>query len=302
MGLENIKQVAVIGAGNMGSGIAELFARVGQYQVIMADTSDELVQRGWQNRQKNLQRFFVDKGKISADEMTAILGRIKTTTDLAAAASQADFIIEAVFENLELKKSIFKQLDATAPPHTILATNTSYLSVTEMAAQTKRPDKVAGMHFFNPPSVMKLVEVVRAALTSEETAATVYRLAQKLDKEPVYCRDTYGFLANRAAGGAGAGIGTENDAMELVWAHVAPPEDIDKAVRLGYNRPMGPLELGDLIGWEVSVHGEADRIREFGWERGHVHPLTRMMVRAGYTGGPGKKGIYDFWKDVLSKW
>ena len=302
MGLENIKQVAVIGAGNMGSGIAELLARLGQYQVIMADTSDELVQRGWQNRQKNLQRFFVDKGKISADEMTAILGRIKTTTDLAAAASQADFIIEAVFENLELKKSIFKQLDATAPPHTILATNTSYLSVTEMAAQTKRPDKVAGMHFFNPPSVMKLVEVVRAALTSEETAATVYQLAQKLDKEPVYCRDTYGFLANRAAGGE-PGRPWGNDAVELVWAHVAPPEDIDKAVRLGYNRPMGPLELGDLIGgWSLSVHAEEDTIREFGWERGHVHPLIKMMVRAGYSGGPGKKGIYDFWRDVLSKW
>lgn len=270
--------------------------------MIMNDTTDELVRRGLQNQQQKLQRFFVDKEKMTADELKAIIGRIKTSSDITATASQADFIIEAIFESMELKKKVFKQLDEAAPPHTILVTNTSYLSVTEMASQTKRPDRVAGMHFFNPPSVMKLVEVVRAALTSKETAATVYELARKLNKEPVYCRDTYGFLANRAAGGAGAGIGTENDAVELVWAHIAPPEDIDKAVKLGYNRPMGPLELGDLIGWDVSVHGEEDRIREFGWERGHVHPLVKMMVRAGYTGGPGKKGIYDFWKDVLSKW
>ena len=302
MGLDDIKQVTVIGAGNMGSGIAEILSRVGGYQVVMADTTAELVQRGLQNQQNNLQRFFVDKERMTAEEMKAIIGRIKTTSNIAEAASQADLVIEAVFESMELKKSLFKQLDEASPAHTILATNTSYLSVTEMAAHTNRPDKVAGMHFFNPPSMMKLVEVVRAALTSEETASAVYELAKKLSKEPVYCRDTYGFLANRAAGGAGAGIGTENDAVELVWAHIAPPEDIDKAVKLGYNRPMGPLELGDLIGWDVSVRGEEDRIREFGWERGHVHPLTKMMVRAGYTGGQGKKGIYDFWRDVLSKW
>ena len=152
------------------------------------------------------------------------------------------------------------------------------------------------MHFFNPVAVMKLVEVVRAALTSEEAAQIVYELAQKLGKEPVYCRDIYGFLANRATR-------SNLDAVELVWAHIATPEDIDKAVRLGYNRPVGPLELGDMIAsWALSVHGEDDAIKEFGWERGHVHPLIKMMVRAGYTGGIGKKGIYDFWKDVLSKW
>ena len=149
---------------------------------------------------------------------------------------------------------------------------------------------------------MRLVEVVRAALTSEETASTIYQLAEKLGKEPIYCRDTYGFIANRAAGGE-PGRAWGNDAAELLWAHIAPPEDIDKAVRLGYNRPLGPLELGDVIGgWSLSVHAEEDTIREFGWERGHVHPLIKMMVRAGYTGGPGNKGIYDFWRDVLSKW
>ncbi len=296
MGLENIKRVAVIGAGGMGSGIAELLSRLGGYQVIMCDTTDELVQRGFQNQRNNLQKYFVDKGKITAKEMEAILGRIKTTSNLAEAAGKADLVIEAVFENMELKKSIFKRLDEAAPPRTILASNTSNLSITEMAAQTKRPDKVAGMHFFNPPAVMKLVEVVRAALTSEDTAETVYELAKKLGKEPVYCRDTYGFLANRANRGW-------NDTVELLWAHLATPEDIDKAMRLGYNRPQGPLELGDMIGvWSLLVHEEDDRIKEVGWERGHTHPLVKMMLRAGYTGGQGKKGIYDFWKDVLSKW
>ncbi|MFC1928659.1 3-hydroxyacyl-CoA dehydrogenase family protein [Chloroflexota bacterium] len=296
MGLEKIKRATVIGAGNMGSGIAELLSRLGGYQVVLCDTTDELVQRGLQNQRNNLQRFFVDKGKITAEEMEAILGRIKTMTNLAEAAAKADFVIEAVFENMELKKTIFQQLDEAAPPHSILASNTSNLSVTEMAAQTKRPDRVAGMHFFNPVAVMKLVEVVRAALTSEETAKTVYELAEKLGKEPVYCRDTYGFLANRAQR-------SENDALELLWAHITTPEDIDKAVRLGYNRPLGPLELYDMIGaWGLFVHAEDDRIREYGWERGHVHPLMKMMVRAGYTGGQGKKGVYDFWRDVLSKW
>jgi len=296
MGVENIKQVAVIGAGTMGMGIADLCARIGGYQVVMMDTTDELVQRGLQNVRNSLQKFFVDKGKITADEMAAIVGRIKPTTSIAEAASKADFVIEAVFENLELKKNVFKQLDEAAPPHTVLASNTSNQSVTEMASATKRPDKVGGMHFFNPVAVMKLVEVVQAPLTTEETAKTIFDLCLKLGKEPVYCRDTYGFLANRA-------VKSRDDAVELLWAHIAPPEDIDKAVRLGYNRPMGPLELGDLTGgWGLAVSSEDDAIKELGFDKGHVHPLLRMMVRAGYTGGLGKKGIYDFWRDVLSKW
>ena len=286
----------MIGAGNMGAQIAQLVSQVGGYPVVMMDVNDELVERGFQRQRDNLQRYFVDRNKITANEMQAIVGRIKGTTSIPEAVRGADFVIEAVFENLELKKDIFKQLDEAAPSHAILVTNTSNLSVTEMASATKRPDKVAGMHFFNPPLVMKLVEVVRAPLTSEETANTVYELVKKLGKEPVYCRDSYGFLANRAARGS-------REAIELLWAHIATPEDIDKAIRLGYNRPMGPLELGDLTGtWGISVDGEEDAIRELGEAKGRVHPLVRMMVRAGYTGGPGKKGIYDFWRDVLSKW
>ena len=297
MELENIKQVAVIGAGNMGAQIVQLVSQVGGYQVIMTDTNDELVNKGLQRQRDSLQRFFVDKGKITADEMQAIVGRIKGTTSIPEAVSKADIVIEAVFDNPELKKTIFKQLDEATPPQAILASNTSYLSVTEMASVTKRPDKVVGMHFFNPVAVMRLVEVVKAVLTSDETANTIYKLAEKLGKEPVFCRDTYGFLVNRAA------LMGRGEAVEMVWTHVASPEDIDKAVKLGTNRPMGPLELGDLTSaWGIMVSGEQEAIKELGEAKGHVHPMVRMMVRAGYTGGPGKKGIYDFWREVLSKW
>ena len=297
MGLENVKQVAVIGAGNMGAQIAQLASQVGGYQVMMTDMNDELVNRGLQRQRDSLQRFFVDKGKITADEMQAIVGRIKGTTSLPEAVSKADIVIEAVFDNPELKKTIFKQLDEATPPQAILASNTSYLSVTEMAAVTKRPDKVVGMHFFNPVAVMRLVEIVRAVLTADETANTAYELAKKLGKEPVFCRDSYGFLANRAA------LMGRDEAVEMLWTHISTPEDIDKAVKLGFNRPLGPLELGDLTGgWGIMVYGEPDAIRELGEAKGRVHPLVRMMVRAGYTGGPGKKGIYDFWRDSLSKW
>jgi len=298
MKFEDVKQITVIGSGNMGAQIAQLCAQVGGYQVVMTDMRQELVDAGLKRQRDSLQKYFVDKGKITADQMKEILGKIRGTANLAEGVSKADIVIEAVFENMALKKDIFKQIDAAAPAHAILATNTSYLSVTEIASVTKRPEKVAGMHFFNPPAVMKLVEVVRAVLTSPENASIVFELAKKLNKEPIYCRDTYGFLANRAATITGS-----EDAVELVWAHIAPPADIDRACRLGFNMPMGPLELGDLTGgWTIQVYGEEDRIKELGFAKGHVHPMVRMMVRAGYTGGPGKKGIYAFWDEVLSKW
>jgi 3-hydroxybutyryl-CoA dehydrogenase len=299
MELKDVKRVAVIGSGNMGSGIAELLSRLGGYQVIIADSTRELADKGLQNQRNNLQKFFVAKGKMTAAEMEAILGRIETTGSNAEAASKADFVIEAVFENMDLKKKVFKELDEAAPAHTILVSNTSYLSITEMAGQTKRPDRVGGMHFFNPPAVMKLVEVIRAPLTSAETSRTTFEMAKKLGKEPIYCRDIFGFLANRCAGS----LTNRNDIVDMLWAHLATPEDIDKAVRLGYNRPLGPLELWDTIGaWGIFYHSEEDDIREYGWDRGHVHPMIKMMVRAGYTGGLGKKGVYDFWREVLSKW
>jgi len=298
MKLEDVRDITVIGSGNMGAQIAQLCAQVGGYNVVMSDVNQDLVDAGLKRQRDSLQKYFVDKGKMTAPQMKEILSRIKGTPKLAEAASKSDIVIEAVFENMALKKDIFKQLDDVAPPHGILATNTSFLSVTEIASVTKRPDKVVGMHFFNPPAVMKLVEVVRAVLTSPESSTVIFDLAKKLNREPIYCRDTYGFLANRAATITG-----NEDAIELVWAHIAPPADIDRAVRLGFNRPMGPLELGDLTGtWTIQVYGEEDRIKELGFAKGHVHPMVKMMVRAGYTGGPGKKGVYAFWDEVLSKW
>ncbi|MEM1578733.1 MAG: 3-hydroxyacyl-CoA dehydrogenase family protein [Archaeoglobaceae archaeon] len=297
MRLEEIKRVAVIGAGAMGSQIAQLLSRVGKYDVVMVDVSEELLKRAMDSIKSDLKKYFVAKGKMTEEEMREVVARIKVTTSIAEAVKDADFVIEAVFENLELKKKIFAELDKNAPSNAILASNTSGLSITEMAAATKRPDKVAGMHFFNPVAVMRLVEVVRGALTSKETVELVCSLARKLGKEPVVCKDlSYGFLANRAYGGM------MREAIEMVWERVASPEDIDKALKLGYNLPMGPLELGDMTGaWGLMASSEQDRIRELGPEKGRLHPLVRWMVRAGYTGGPGKKGIYDFWKEVLSR-
>jgi 3-hydroxybutyryl-CoA dehydrogenase len=297
MTLNNIKQIAVIGAGRMGSQIAQLLSRIGKYPVTIVDVTNEIITNALKSIEADLRRYFVDKGKMTEIEMKEVMARIRGTTIIAEAAINADFVIEAVIENLEEKKKVFAELDKNAPQHAILASNTSGLSITEMASVTKRPEKVVGMHFFNPVAVMKLVEVVKGAFTSDDTVEIVCELAKKLGKEPVVCKDvSYGFLANRAYGGM------MREAIEMVWERVASPEEIDKALKLGYNLPMGPLELGDMTGsWGLWASSEQDRIRELGPEKGRLHPLVRWMVRAGYTGGPGKKGIYAFWKEVLSK-
>jgi 3-hydroxybutyryl-CoA dehydrogenase len=238
-----------------------------------------------------LERFFVSKGKLSAEDKKNIVNRIKGYTSIEEASKGTDLVIEAAVEKMALKKDIFKKLDESAPVHAILASNTSYLNISEMASATKRPEKVVGIHFFNPVAVMQLVEVVRGARTSNETIEVACDLAKKLGKEPVVCRDTsYGFLANRAY------RGMVDEAVQMVWERVASPEEIDKALKLGYNLPMGPLELADMVGgWSLRVSSEEDAIRELGSEKGRMHPLTRAMVRAGYM------KIYDYWKDVLSK-
>jgi 3-hydroxybutyryl-CoA dehydrogenase len=295
--LNKIKVVGVIGAGGMGNQIAELMARIGGYKVNIVDINIEFVNKGLASIDNRLEKFFVAKGKMSAEEKKNLTSRIKGTAKIEEAVKDADFVIEAVIENMALKKDIFKKLDEFSVPHTILASNTSYLNITEMASATKKPDKVAGMHFFNPVAMMKLVEVVTGSNTSQETAEVVRALSIKLGKEPVMCHDfSYGFLANRAY----RGLSTE--AVQMVWERVASPEDIDKALKLGYNLPMGPLELSDMTGgWALRASSEEDAVRELGSEKGRLHPLIKMMVRAGYTGGPGKKGIYDFYRDVLSK-
>jgi 3-hydroxybutyryl-CoA dehydrogenase len=291
MKIGEIKKATVIGAGSMGAQIAEVLSRMGGYEVGMVDINDDLVRKGFQSIDGRLERFFVSKGKLSAEDKKNIVNRIKGYTSIEEASKGTDLVIEAAVEKMALKKDIFKKLDESAPVHAILASNTSYLSISEMASATKRPEKVVGVHFFNPVAVMQLVEVVRGARTSNETIELACDLAKKLGKEPVVCRDTsYGFLANRAY------RGMVDEAVQMVWERVASPEEIDKALKLGYNLPMGPLELADMVGgWSLRVSSEEDAIRELGSEKGRMHPLTRAMVRAGYM------KIYDYWKDVLSK-
>ena len=291
MKIGEIKKTTVIGAGAMGAQIAEVLSRMGGYEVGMVDINDDLVRKGFQSIDGRLERFFVSKGKLSAEDKKNIVNRIKGYTSIEEASKGTDLVIEAAVEKMALKKDIFKKLDESAPVHAILASNTSYLSISEMASATKRPEKVVGVHFFNPVAVMQLVEVVRGARTSNETIEVACDLAKKLGKEPLVCRDTsYGFLANRAY------RGMVDEAVQMVWERVASPEEIDKALKLGYNLPMGPLELADMVGgWSLRVSSEEDAIRELGSEKGRMHPLTRAMVRAGYM------KIYDYWKDVLSK-
>ncbi|MBI2847212.1 MAG: 3-hydroxyacyl-CoA dehydrogenase family protein [Chloroflexi bacterium] len=281
----------------MGSQIAELFSRIGKYSVVMWDVKDELVKEGLKSIETRLNRFFVEKGRMTQDELREIMGRIVGTASIPETVKKADYVIEAVVESLDVKRDVFKKLDENAPPGVVLASNTSALNITEMAKVTQRPDRVAGMHFFNPVGVMRLVEVVRGTFTSQETMDLVYALSKKLGKEPVVCKDySFGFLANRAY------RGMRYEAVQMVWERVATPEDIDKALKLGYNLPVGPLELADAIGgWAIAASAEEDAMRELGPEKGKLHPLIRIMVRAGYT-GRGGKGIYAFWNDVMSKW
>ncbi len=293
-----IQKVAVVGAGLMGSQIAELMARLGGYTVAIMDVKDEFVTKGVAGIDQRVEKFFVAKGKMTPEQKKELMGRVNGTTDIAKGAAGADFAIEVVTENIGIKKEIFRKLDESAPAHAVLASNTSYLSITEIASSTRRPDKVVGMHFFNPVGVMKLVEVVKAAATSDRTIEITSALARTLGKEPVVCKDaSYGFLANRAY------FALRMEAVQMLWERVAGPEEIDKALKLGYNLPMGPLELSDMGGsWGIYASSEEERIRELGSEKGRLHPLIRLMARAGYTGGAGKKGIYDFYKEVLSKW
>lgn len=292
-----ISRVAVIGAGSMGSQIAQLMSQVGEFEVSITDVKPELLSAGIKTLKDNMKKYLIDKGKMTQAQMDKITERITGKPNIASCVAEADFVIEAAFDTIEVKRDIFKQADEAAKAGTILASNTSYLNITDIAASTKRTDRVVGMHFFNPVGVMKLVEVIKGPFTSKETIDTTFELAKKLGKEPVICNDfSFGFLANRAY------AAMIREAVQMVWERVAPPEEIDKAVKLGYNLAMGPLELGDYTGaWQMFAISEPDTMKALGSEKGHLHPLIRMMVRAGYTGGKGKKGMYDFYKEVLSK-
>jgi len=278
-----IRYIFIQGAGTMGSGIAQVSAQAG-FEVIMMDLSMEFVQKGMNSIEKSLQRS-VDKGKIQVEEKLAILSHIKPVTDIKEAKT-ADLAIEAVFEDLEVKKKVFKALDEVCPPHTILASNTSALPIAAMASATKRPDKVLGLHFMNPVPVMRGVEIIRAMTTSDETMAIGREYLKRLGKEIVEAVDYAGFIVSRVLDAM------LNEAVKCVMDGNRP-EEVDKAMKVCTNFPMGPLELIDLAGVDIVLHGLETMEKDFG-DRYHPAPLLRQMVRAGHLGRKSGKGFYDY--------
>jgi len=282
-----VRKIAVLGAGLMGHGIAQVAAQFGKFEVYMRDVEQRFIDNGMAMIRESLTRF-LKKGQMTEEEMNAILARIHPTLDLKEAVSNADLIIEAVPENVELKKATFREVDAYAPPHAIIASNTSSISITEIASATKRPEKVCGMHFFNPPQVMKLVEVIKGAKTSEETIKTAVETSQKMGKETVLVKkDTPGFIVNRIL------IPALNEAVALYWEGVADREDIDKAIRLGLNWPMGPLMLLDYVGLDTTLAVAELLTRELD-PKYHPNIGLRQMVRAQLLGRKTGKGFYDW--------
>ncbi len=282
-----IKKIGVLGAGAMGNGIAQVCAQAG-YTVIMRDIADEFVERGLKTIEGFLSKS-VEKGKISEDDKKKILGRITGTTKVAD-LKDVDFAIEAVLEDLELKKQVFQEMDELTRPEVILATNTSSMSITEIGAATKRPDKVVGMHFFNPVPMMKLVEVIKGMDTSDETVAVTKELSEKLGKMPVIVKkDVPGFIVNRLM------IVQVMEAIRLYEEGIASIEDIDTSVKGGLNHPMGPFELMDLTGLDINYHVNEYFHRELNQELKHVTPITlKNMIRAGKLGRKTKEGWYKY--------
>ena len=278
-------KIFVLGAGTMGAGIAQAFAAKG-YEVILRDIKDEFVDRGLAGINKNLSKL-VAKEKITEEVKEDILSRISGTTDIRL-AEDCDLVIEAAVENMQIKKQIFKELDEICGENTILATNTSSLSITDVASATKRPDKVIGMHFFNPAPVMKLVEVIKGMATSQETFDIVKEVAQKIGKTPVEVAEAPGFVVNRIL------IPMINEAFGIMAEGIASPEDIDQAMMLGANHPMGPLALGDLVGLDVCLAIMDVLYTETGDTKYRAHSLMRKYVRAGWLGRKTGRGVYQY--------
>ena len=285
MSLDQIKKVAVLGAGTMGNGIAHVFARAG-YHVILRDVETRFLDRGLETIGKNLDRE-VKKEKISAADKPLILARIQPTTDVSALAA-ADFAVEAVPEQLDLKVRLLKDVDAVLKPGAILASNTSSISITQLAAQTSRPEKFIGMHFMNPVPVMALVEVIRGLATSDDTFHVTMALCEKLERRPVAVNDAPGFVSNRVL------MPLINEAAFAVMEGVATPEAVDAVMKMGMNHPMGPLELADFIGLDVCVNILEVLQTGFGDPKYRACPLLRKYVAAGWLGRKSGRGFYKY--------
>jgi 3-hydroxybutyryl-CoA dehydrogenase len=283
-----IRKIAVLGAGLMGHGIAQVASQFGEYEVYMRDVEQKFIDKGIAMVKDSLAKF-IKRGVLTEAQANRVVERIHATTSLEEAVGDADLVIEAAPENMELKKKLFQETDKLAPERTILASNTSSISITLLGAQTNRPEKVCGMHFFNPPQVMKLVEIVRGQLTSAETVETVKNVSQRLGKETVLVKkDSPGFIVNRVL------IPALNEAVTLLQEGVADPADIDKAIRLGLNWPMGPLTLSDYVGNDTSLAVAEVLLNESGDTKYRPPYLLKTMVRAGLNGRKSGRGFYEW--------
>ena len=281
-----MKNITIVGSGTMGSGIAHCFAQYG-FDVHLVDLNEEALKTAIEKIGKNLERQ-VNKGLLTAEDKAAALGRIQPFTDLGVALTSADLVVEAATENQDLKVEIFQQMDAAAPAHCILATNTSSLSITTLASYTQRPEKVIGMHFMNPVPVMRLVEIIKGYQTDEATLATIEDLTRTIEKVPLVAADYPGFVANRIL------LPMINEAIETLFQGVGTVEAIDEMMKLGMGHPMGPLRLADFIGLDVCLSVLEVLHNGFGKDKYAPCPLLRNMVAAGNLGVKTKRGFYDY--------